>query len=277
MDGMAARSYGLAGAVALVTGGGQGIGREIARRLAVEGVAVAVNGRTAKKLDGVVDEIRAAGGRALAVPAHVEDKAQVTAMVDAVLADFGHIDFLVNNAGVSLPDDFVDLSEENWDKQIDVNLKGTFLCSQVVARHMLERGGGAIVNLCSIASLAGQEGRAGYAAAKAGLLGLTKVMAQELSPRGIRVNAVAPGLIATEMIVRNVPEEFRDGVVLDRTPLGRMGEPHEVADAVLFLLSEGAAYITGTTVLVDGGLMSGYYYSKRASGAGFKRLRPPRE
>ena len=271
---MGARSYGLAGAVALVTGGGRGIGREIARGLAAEGVAVAINGRTANKLEEVVDEIRAAGGRALAVPAQVEDKAQVAKMIQAVLADFGRIDFLVNNAGVSLPDHFVDLSEQSWDIQIDVNLKGTFLCSQAVARHMLERGSGAIVNLCSIASLAGQEGRAGYAAAKAGLLGLTKVMAQELSPHGIRVNAVAPGLIATEMIARNVPEDFRDGVVLDRTPLGRMGEPREVADAVLFLLSEGAAYITGTTVLVDGGLLSGYYYSKRAGGGRFKRAGP---
>jgi 3-oxoacyl-[acyl-carrier protein] reductase len=268
---MGAVSYGLAGKSALVTGGGQGIGYEVARRLAAEGVAVAVNGRTPAKLDAVVAEIRSAGGRAMAVPAMVESKRQVAGMVKSVLSEFGALDFLVNNAGISRPDSFIDLKEDSWDSQVDINLKGTFLCSQAVARHMLENGGGAIVNLCSIASFGGQEGRAGYAASKAGLLGLTKVMAQELSPQGIRVNAVAPSLIATEMIARIVPESFRDDVVLDRTPMGRLGLPGEVADVVLFLLSEGAAYVTGTTILVDGGLMSGYYHSKKASGASYKR------
>ncbi len=268
-------SYGIAGKTALVTGGGQGIGRAVALRLAAEGVAVAVNGRTVEKLAAVVAAIQADGGRAMAVAARVESKRDVTGMVESVVSEFGGIDFLVNNAGVSLPDSFIDLSEDAWDGQLDINLKGTFLCSQAVARHMLKRGDGAIVNLCSIASFGGQEGRAGYAASKAGLLGLTRVMAQELSPQGIRVNAVAPSLIATEMVERIVPEGFRDGVVLDRTPMGRLGRPGEVADAVLFLLSEGAAYITGTTVLVDGGLMSGYYHSKQARGGSFRRSEPP--
>jgi 3-oxoacyl-[acyl-carrier protein] reductase len=268
-------SYGLGGKTALVTGAGQGIGLEVARRLAAEGVAVAVNGRDAGKLGAVVSEIQASGGHAVAAAAHVETRQQVTAMVELVLSSLGRIDLLVNNAGISMPDAFVDLSEEAWDSQIDVNLKGTFLCSQAVARHMLARGeGGAIVNLCSIASFGGQEGRAGYAASKAGLLGLTRVMAQELSPQGIRVNAVAPSLIGTEMIERIVPEAFRDRVVLDRTPLGRLGRPAEVADAVLFLLSEGAAYITGASLLVDGGLMSGPYHSAQARGQSFRRSRP---
>jgi 3-oxoacyl-[acyl-carrier protein] reductase len=269
-------SYGLGGKTALVTGGGQGIGREVARRLAAEGVAVAVNGRTAEKLRAVVAEIESNGGRAVAVAARVESKPEVTGMVESVVSAFGGIDFLVNNAGVSLPNSFVDLSEEAWDGQLDVNLKGTFLCSQAVARHMLVRGGGAIVNLCSIASFGGQEGRAGYAASKAGLLGLTRVMAQELSPQGIRVNAVAPSLIGTEMVERIVPEAFREGVALDRTPMGRLGRPGEVADAVLFLLSEGADYITGTTILVDGGLLSGYYHSKQARGASYRRGDTPK-
>jgi 3-oxoacyl-[acyl-carrier protein] reductase len=264
-------SYGLGGKTALVTGAGRGIGREVAFRLAAEGVAVAVNGRTAETLGAVVAEIEAAGGRAVAVPARVEVKQQANGMVDAVVDALGGIDFLVNNAGVSLPASFVDLSEDAWDSQLDVNLKGTFLCSQAVARLMLKRGEGAIVNLCSIASFGGQEGRAGYAASKAGLLGLTRVMAQELSPHGIRVNAVAPSLIGTEMVERIVPQAFRDAVALDRTPMGRLGRPGEVADAVLFLLSEGASYITGTTLLVDGGLMSGYYHSKQARGGSFRR------
>jgi len=208
------------------------------------------------------------GGQAIEYPS-------LEAMVERVLSSLGRIDLLVNNAGISMPDAFIDLSEEAWDSQIDVNLKGTFLCSQAVARHMLARGeGGAIVNLCSIASFGGQEGRAGYAASKAGLLGLTRVMAQELSPHGIRVNAVAPSLIGTEMIERIVPESFRDGVVLDRTPLGRLGRPAEVADAVLFLLSEGAAYITGASLMVDGGLTSGPYHSAQARGQSFRRSRP---
>jgi 3-oxoacyl-[acyl-carrier protein] reductase len=269
-------SYGLAGKTALVTGGGQGIGYEVARRLAAEGVAVAINGRTAEKLSTVVAQIDAAGGRAMAVVAQVDSKEQVSGMVKSVVSKFGALDFLVNNAGVSMPDRFVDLDEDSWDNQLDINLKGTFLCSQAVAPHMLEKGGGAIVNMCSIASFGGQEGRAGYAASKAGLLGLTKVMAQEWSPQGIRVNAVAPSLIATDMINRIVPDAFRDGVVLDRTPMGRLGQPGEVADVVLFLLSEGAAYVTGTTILVDGGLMSGYYHSKKAGGASYRRPETPK-
>ncbi len=267
----AKRSYGLSGGVALVTGGAQGIGRDIVLHLAAEGVAVAINGRTPEKIDRVVAEVRAAGGRAIGVPATVSDKTQVTAMVKTVLAEFGCIDFLVNNAGVSRPNRFVDLSEEAWDEQIDTNLKGSFLCGQAVATHMLERGSGAIVNLCSIASYAGQEGRAGYCSSKAGLLGLTQVMAQELSPHGIRVNAVAPGLIGTEMISRNIPAEFRDGIANDRNPMGRLGLPREVAEVVLFLLSQGAGFMTGESVLVDGGLLSGYFFSKQAAGGSFKK------
>ncbi|MCC7166256.1 MAG: glucose 1-dehydrogenase [Rhodospirillales bacterium] len=267
---MTERCYGLAGGVALVTGAGQGIGREIVRRLAAERVAVAVNGRTPAKVADTVAEITAAGGHALAVPGRVEIKADVQAMVEATLTAFGRIDYLVNNAGISRPDAFLDMAEESWDEQIAVNLKGSFLCGQAVARHMAEQGKGAIVNLCSIASYGGQAGRAAYAASKTGLLGLTRVMAQELGVKGIRVNAVAPGLIGTEMIARNIPAAFRDDIAVDRKPLGRMGEPREVAEAILFLLSDGASFMTGETMLVDGGLLSGYFYSARG-GAGFKK------
>lgn len=265
------RCYGLGGGVALVTGGAQGIGREVVLHLAAEGVAVAVNGRTPEKIDRVVAEVRAAGGRAMAVPARVDVKAQVVAMVDAVPAEFGRIDFLVNNAGISRPDSFIDMSEESWDEQIDINLKGSFLCGQAVARHMLGRGAGAIVNLCSIASYSGQDGRAAYCSSKAALLGLTKVMAQELSPRGIRVNAVAPGLIGTEMIARNIPASFLDGIANDRNPMGRLGAPREIAEVVMFLLSEGASFMTGESVLVDGGLLSGYFFTRQGAGASFNK------
>ena len=268
---MTRRSYGLAGHVALVTGAGQGIGRAVAKSLAAEGVAVAVNGRTQEKIDRVVAEITAAGGRAIGVVARVECRDEMAAMVARVIEEFGCIDFLVNNAGVSRPGAFVDLSEEDWDANIDINLKGTFLCSQAVARHMIERRAGAIVNLCSIASFGGQEGRAGYCSSKAGLLGLTRVMAVELAPHGIRVNAVAPGIIGTEMISRNVPEAFLNDIVLDRKPLGRMGEPREVAEAILFLLSEGASYLTGAILPIDGGLLAGYFHSNRRAHTSFRR------
>lgn len=266
---MAARCYGLAGGVALITGAGGGIGRDIALRLAAEGVAIVVNGRTAEKVESVVEEIRGAGGQAMGAVARVADKAGVNAMVEAALARFGQIDFLVNNAGVSLPDRVTDMTEEAWDEQIDTNLKGAFLCSQVVARAMINRRSGAIVNLCSIASFAGQEGRAGYNASKTGLLGLTRSMAQELGRHGIRVNAVAPGLIATEMIARNIPTSFRDDIAVDRKPLGRLGELREVAEPILFLLSEGASYMTGQAIVIDGGLLSGYFYSARAADTSF--------
>ncbi|MFO1294675.1 MAG: glucose 1-dehydrogenase [Rubrivivax sp.] len=268
---MAKRCYGLAGGVALVTGGSRGIGREIVLQLAAEGVAVAVNGQSAQSVEPVVAEVRALGGRALAVPAAVSERAQVHAMVDAVLAEFGRLDYLVNNAGISRPDRFVDMSEQVWDEQIDTNLKGAFLCGQAAARHMLARGTGAIVNLCSISAYAGQEGRAGYVSSKTGLLGLTKVMAQELSGHGIRVNAVAPGLTGTDMIHNNIPAAFRDGIALERTPMGRLALPGEVAEVVLFLLSEGAGFVTGESVLVDGGLLSGYFHARSAAGGSFNR------
>ncbi|GMV45137.1 MAG: beta-ketoacyl-ACP reductase [Pseudomonadota bacterium] len=268
---MAKRCYGLDGGVALVTGGSRGIGREIVLQLAAEGVAVAVNGRSAQSVQPVVAEVRALGARALGVPAAVSDAAQVAAMVDAVVAEFGQIDYLVNNAGVSRPDRFVDMSEEAWDEQIDTNLKGAFLCGQAAARRMLARGKGAIVNLCSISAHAGQEGRAGYVSSKTGLLGLTKVMAQELSGHGIRVNAVAPGLTGTDMIQSNIPAAFRDGIALERTPMGRLALPGEVAEVVLFLLSDGAGFVTGESVLVDGGLLSGYFHARSAAGGSFNR------
>jgi 3-oxoacyl-[acyl-carrier protein] reductase len=266
------RSYGLDGHVALVTGAGQGIGQEVALRLASANVTVVVNGRTKEKLDAVVSEIEKMGKKAVGMVACVEKKDEVVGMVDQIIRTFGRIDYLVNNAGITRPALLKDMTEEEWDSVLDINLKGTFLCSQAVVQHMLKRGFGRIVNMLSIVSVGslGHVGRANYSASKAGLMALTKTMAQELAPYNIRVNAVGPNYIDTELLRRVIRKDFLEDVILDRTPLGRLGEPQEVAEVVLFLLSEGASYIVGETILIDGGMLCGPYYSNKKVRESFK-------
>ncbi len=263
--------YGLDGRVALVTGSGQGIGQEVALRLAAENVTVVVNGRTKEKIDRVVQEIGQLGKKAIGIQARVERKNEILEMVDQIIRTYGRIDYLVNNAGVSRSAFIKDMSEEDWDTVIDINLKGTFLCSQAVIQHMIKSGFGRIVNLCSIASFGGQEGRGNYSASKSGLMALTRVMAIELARYNIRVNAVAPGLIDTELIRKGVPEAFLKEVILDRKPLGRLGQTKEIAEVILFLLSEASSYITGETILADGGLLSGYFNSNSRFGESFPK------
>jgi 3-oxoacyl-[acyl-carrier protein] reductase len=240
--------------VAIITGGGNGIGRATALAFAREGAKVVVadiNEEVGKK---VVAEISGNGGTAIFACVNVADPAQVNQMVAATLNAFGKIDVLVNNAGILADARLVKMELEQWQRVIDVNLKGVFLCGQAVARVMEERGaGGVILNAASVVGLYGNFGQSNYVAAKAGLIGMTKTWARELGRKGIRVNAVAPGFIATEM-VQAMPEKVI-AMMKEKTPLQRMGTPEDIANAYLFLASDEAGFITGTVLSVDGGVV----------------------
>ncbi len=238
--------------VAIITGGGQGIGRAAVRRFAEEGAWVAVADIREDTAQAAADAVEAAGGRAMAVMVDVSDRRSVDALVQTVLAGWERIDILVNNAGILRDARLVKLSEGDFDAVIAVNLKGVFNCTQAVAPHMIERGYGRIINTSSVVGLYGNFGQTNYVAAKAGVIGMTKVWARELGRKGITVNAVAPGFIATEMTA-SVPEKVMQAM-LDRIPLGRMGEPREVADVYLWLASDEASYVNGAVISVDGGV-----------------------
>ncbi len=243
----------LEGKVALVTGGSRGIGRAIALELARRGADVAVNyAHNAEAAQQVVAEIEALGRRAVALPADVGDFAQAAALVAAVLDALGRLDILVNNAGIVRDALLLRMQEADWDDVLRVNLKGAFNTSKAAVRPMLRQHFGRIINVSSVSGLMGQVGQANYAAAKAGLIGLTKSMARELAARDITVNAVAPGFIPTDMNVA-VDETLRERL-RELIPLGRFGAADDVAHAVAFLASNEAAYITGAVLPVDGGL-----------------------
>ncbi|MDQ7849514.1 MAG: 3-oxoacyl-ACP reductase family protein [Armatimonadota bacterium] len=242
------------GRVALVTGAGRGIGRATALALARAGAHVAVNYHTS--IDGAeaaVREITGLGRRAIAVRADVADSARVTSMVEAVLRQMGRIDILVNSAGTASRIATTDLTEAEWDRVVDVNLKGAFLCVRAVLPTMMAQRWGRIINISSIAGQTGGRLGAHYAAAKAGLLGLTKFLARELGPWGITVNAVAPSGIPTDLL----SQTGVDPAALAERPVGRAGTPEEVAAAVVFLAFDAAAYITGQTISLNGGLWMG--------------------
>jgi 3-oxoacyl-[acyl-carrier protein] reductase len=243
----------LDGKVALVTGGSRGIGASICRELGAAGANVAVNyARDAAAAAAVCDEIRASGGAAQAVQGDVSTADGAAALVAAVESGIGPIEILVNNAGITRDDLIMRLSEDDWRDVIDTNLGGAFFTCRALSRPMLKRRSGAIVNISSIVGVHGNAGQTNYAASKAGLIGLTKALAKELGGRGIRVNAIAPGYIATEL-TDALPDAARDAI-LANTPLGRLGEPSDVARAVRFLCSDAAAFITGDVLAVDGGL-----------------------
>jgi 3-oxoacyl-[acyl-carrier protein] reductase len=238
----------LAGKAALVTGGSRGIGAAISRELARAGAHVAVNYRSGKEAaEGLAGEI---GG--IAAEGDVADADDVQGLVERVESELGDLDVLVNNAGITRDTLIARMSDDDWEEVIGTNLRGAFNTSRAVARKMLRRRAGAIVNLTSVVGLHGNSGQANYAASKAGIIGLTKALARELGSRGVRVNAVAPGYIDTEL-TRVLPEDARNAI-LTNTPLGRLGDPEDVAGAVRFLCSDEAAFVTGEVLLVDGGL-----------------------
>jgi NAD(P)-dependent dehydrogenase (short-subunit alcohol dehydrogenase family) len=249
------------GSAAIITGGTSGIGRATAELFASVGASVALTGRDADRGAEVVDAIRGAGGEARFVLADVRSAADCTRVAEETLAAFGRIDTLVNNAGIYVPNDALGCSEDEWDAQVDTSLKGTFLMSKAVLPHMIERGSGAIVNNASGWGLVGGAEAVAYCAAKGGVVLMTKAMAIDHGPKGIRVNAVCPGDTETPMEYRDAErkgwtwEQFVEWAS-DR-PLGRMGEPHEVARAILFLASDDSSFITGAALPVDGGGIAG--------------------
>ena len=234
--------------MALVTGGSRGIGAAISRELARAGAKVAVNCRSGTDAaDHVATEI---GG--LVVQADVSNPQEAQALIERVEEELGDIDALVNNAGVTRDTLIARMSDDDWETVIDTNLRGTFNTARAVSRKMLRRRAGSMVNLSSVVGIHGNPGQANYAASKAGIIGLTKALARELGSRGVRVNAIAPGYITTELT--EVLNDEQRGLILGNTPLGRLGEPEDVARAVRFLCSDDAAFITGEVLLVDGGL-----------------------
>lgn len=242
------------GKAAIVTGASRGIGREIALLLAKEGARVAVNYSGSKdKADEVVQLITASGGEAFAIQADVSNAESVKVMVDQTIETFGSIDILVNNAGITRDNLLMRMKDDEWDDVININLKGVFLCTKGVTRQMMRQRAGKIVNVASIVGVSGNPGQANYVAAKAGVIGFTKTVAKELASRNINVNAVAPGFITTDM-TDTLNEEVKNQM-LTAIPLGKLGSPADVAKTVAFLLSDDAAYITGQTIHVDGGMV----------------------
>ena len=242
-----------AGKTAVVTGGSRGIGRAICEELARGGanVVLCYAGREEAARETVA-ACEALGAKALAVQCNVADEVQVKALMDAAVKEFGRIDILVNNAGVTRDGLVMMMKEADFDAVIDTNLKGTFLCMKAAARPMMKARWGRIINLSSVVALRGNPGQINYCASKAGVIGMTKSLAKELGGRGITVNAVAPGYIATDMTAA-LPDAAREAM-LSTIPAGRAGTPEDVAAAVAFLASDEAAYITGQVLSVDGGM-----------------------
>lgn len=243
----------LNGKIALVTGASRGIGQKIAKTLAGYGATVIVNyNGSAEAANQVVADIKADGGSAAAVQADVADSDAVQALIDGIIKEYGRLDILVNNAGVTRDNLIMKMSEEDFDAVMNTNLKGAFLCTRHVSRQMLKQRAGRIINISSVSGVMGNAGQANYCASKAGLIGLTKSVARELGSRGITVNAVAPGFIKTEM-TDVLPEDVKTAMG-EQIPLKRFGETKDVAEAVAFLASDAASYITGQVLMVDGGM-----------------------
>ncbi|MDA2979067.1 MAG: 3-oxoacyl-[acyl-carrier-protein] reductase [Actinomycetota bacterium] len=239
--------------VALVTGASRGIGRAVALKLASDGFAVVVNyASNSAKADEVVAQIRGAGGKAIAVQADVGDQDAVSAMFEVVTEQLGPITVLVNNAGITDDGLLLRMSVDQWDRVITTNLRSVYLCTKAALRSMIRAKAGRVINISSVSGVSGNAGQANYAASKAGVIGFTKSTAKEVGSRGITVNAVAPGFISTDMT--DALGDEVTGAAAAQISLGRLGSPEEVASVVGYLASDGASYITGQTIVVDGGL-----------------------
>ncbi len=246
--------------VAIITGARRGMGRTHALILAKAGAKVVVSDISEEDCQKVVDEIKKEKGEALAVKCDVTKKKEVDEMVRKTIKEFGKVDVLVNNAGIAQFKPFLELTEEEWNRTLDINLKGYFLCAQAAAKEMAKQKTGVIINISSVAM--GQQGIGfpnivHYCASKGGIVGMTEALAVELAPYNIRVNAVAPGMIETPMIdpIKQDPKTME--AMLAKVPLGRVGKPEEVSNLVLFLASDESSYMTGSTVVIDGGWLAG--------------------
>ena len=242
----------LKGKVALVTGAAQGIGKAVALLLARNAADLVISDINLEKAEETAREIQSIGRGAMAIKVDVANLGDVEQMVEAVLERFGHIDILINNAGITRDRLILRMTEEDWDAVLNINLKGTFHCTKMVIRHMSKQRNGKIVNIASVVGEMGNAGQANYSASKAGVIGFTKTIAREFAQRGINVNAIAPGYIETPM-TEALPEKAKEE--LKRIiPMERLGRPEDVAEAVLFLVSEASSYITGQVLNVNGGI-----------------------
>jgi 3-oxoacyl-[acyl-carrier protein] reductase len=242
----------LNGKVAVVTGGSRGIGYAVASALVREGAALTLCGRDRVALEKVAAELETRGAQVLGVKADVTESAEVDRVIEACLERFGALNILVNNAGITRDNLLLRMKDAEWDAVLDTNLKGVFYCTRAALRPMLKQRGGRIINLTSVVGVMGNPGQANYAAAKAGIIGLTKATAKEVASRGITVNTVAPGFVETDMTHALDPD--LQGRIRSQIPLGRFATPEEVAELVVFLASDRAAYITGQVIHINGGL-----------------------
>lgn len=242
----------LNGKVAVVTGGSRGIGYAVGSALAREGAALTLCGRDGVALEKVAAELETRGAQVLGIKADVTESVEVERVIEACLERFGALNILVNNAGITRDNLLLRMKDAEWDAVLDTNLKGAFYCTRAALRPMLKQRGGRIINLTSVVGVMGNPGQANYAAAKAGIIGLTKATAKEVASRGITVNTVAPGFVETDMTHALDPD--LQGRIRSQIPLGRFATPEEVAELVVFLASDRAAYITGQVIHINGGL-----------------------